>query len=131
MPASQVWGAIRERIEDEEEEEDLMDFVSEGDGESFDSLEDPISKNVKFETTVFVCNLPKTDKTKMEKLLSVLGKVMDKYGPNEKNMPFDEETGKSCGMAIVTYESKGASDTAVATLDGCAAHRARSKWLMA
>lgn len=95
-----------------------MDFVSEGEGEPLDSLEDPVNKNVKFETTVFVCGLPKIDSAKKEKLLGVLGKVLDKYGANEKHMPFDEATGKSCGVVIVTYESIGSSDAAVATLNG-------------
>jgi translation initiation factor 3 subunit B len=66
-----------------------------------------------------ICNIPKVGKAKYDKLLSVLGKIIDKNGSNTKVMPFDEqEPPTTLGMVIVTFDSVEDADKAAITLDG-------------
>jgi len=108
---------VREQLEDEREDE-LLDFVSEGDGEDIDTLEAPVHVDEKFPTTVFICNVPKVGKAKYDMLMRVLGKLIDKYGTNEKHMPMNEAGETTEGIVIVTFETEEAANNAVSTLDG-------------
>mmetsp|Transcript_25397 Transcript_25397/g.67481 ORF Transcript_25397/g.67481 Transcript_25397/m.67481 type:complete len:707 (-) Transcript_25397:283-2403(-) len=108
---------VRDALE-EDGDQDVLDFVSEGEGDDLDSLEPPIYLDESFPATVVICNVPKVGQAKYQKLMGVLGKLIDKYGPNEKDMPFNEETEQTEGFVIVTFEQQEAADNAVVQLDG-------------
>lgn len=108
---------VRDYLEDTEQG-DLIDWLSDGEGEDFDALEPPIQADETFPTTLFISNVPKVGKEKYDKLMNVLGKSMDKIGKNEKYMPLNEKTGQTDGFIIVTFESKEVADKAAEVLDG-------------
>jgi len=95
-----------------------MDFMSEGDGEHPDDIEAPNTLDESFPSTVLIANVPKVGKEKYDKLIGVLGKIIDKYGPNEKLMPMDDATNMTQGFLIVHFEEKESAEKAVQTLDG-------------
>jgi len=109
---------VYQRLE-EDDEQDLEEFLSEGDGEDLEDLEEPIKIDETFPKSVFICNVPKVTRAKYDKLMGVLAKLIDaKIGKNEKFMPISEETGSTEGFVIVTFETAEAADHAVNTLDG-------------
>lgn len=114
---TRIQDLVQEQLE-EEGEEDLINYVSEGEGEDIDALEEPVRMNESFPSTVFICNVPKVGATKYDKLMNVLKKLIDKYGENEKYMPMNEAADMTEGMVIVTFQNEEAADKAVATLDG-------------
>merc|ERR1740121_2870114 len=66
-----------------------------------------------------ICNVPKIQKAKYDKLLGVLGKIIDKNGPNTKVMPFDEqEPPTTLGMVIVNFEKVEDAEKAATSLHG-------------
>mmetsp|Transcript_113620 Transcript_113620/g.332005 ORF Transcript_113620/g.332005 Transcript_113620/m.332005 type:complete len:701 (-) Transcript_113620:153-2255(-) len=116
-------GRIFEMAQDQLEENgerDLEDFLSEGEGEDLDNLEEPLKVNEAFPNTVFICNLPKVPKAKYDLLMRVLGKLIDKYGENDKIMPMNEAGEMSEGCVIVTFKDVEKAISAVKTLDGMA-----------
>jgi len=112
-----VYDLVRDALEEDREDE-VLDFVSEGEGDDLDTLEPPIHLDESFPSTVVICNVPKVGQAKYQKLMGVLGKLIDKYGPNEKVMPMNEETEQTEGFVIVTFEKVEAADNAVVQLDG-------------
>jgi translation initiation factor 3 subunit B len=115
--------SIYEAVEDvlrEEGEADLMDFVSEGEGEDMDSLEPPVKMDASFPSTLIICNVPKVGKEKHDKLMNVLSKIIDKNGPNQKHMPFndDPDAPKTEGFVIATFDKVEDADAAIVALDG-------------
>jgi len=115
--------SIRELVEEqleEEGEEELMEYVSDGEGQDFDEIEEPVRLDKTFPDTVFVCNLPKVNAEKKVKLLSVLDKIIsaDKYGANTKSLPINEDTNMSEGYLIVQFENAEKADNAAKILDG-------------
>lgn len=103
----------------EDGNEDLEDFISEGEGEDLDSLEPKVEMNTSFPSTLMICNVPKVGKAKYDKLLNVLGKIFDKNGTNTRLMPFDEqEPPMTLGIVIVTYEALEDADKALTSLNG-------------
>lgn len=103
---------------EEDEEDDLIDFVSDGEGEDYDSLEAPVQVDETFPSTLFLGGLPKVGQAKFDKLLNVLGKLIDKHGKNQKVMPMNEAANETYGFIIVNYEARESSETAAKTLDG-------------
>jgi len=88
----------------EDGEKDIADYLSEGEGDDFHKLEPPSSLDESFPNTVVVGNLPKVGEAKTAKLMGVLNKLIDKFGPNEKHMPTNPETNETYGFVIVTFE---------------------------
>jgi len=115
---SDLYELCRDQIYDDEDDEELLDFISDGEGEDFDTLEPPIHIDETFPTTIFICNVPKVDKVKYDKLLSVLGKLIDKYGENKKHMPLNTETNQTYGFVIVSYNTEESAANAYITLNG-------------
>lgn len=105
---------------EEDGEDDLVDFLSEGDTEELEDPEETVKLDDTFPTTVFICNLPKVPKAKYDKLMGVLGKLIDKYGENDKIMPMDSTGEMSEGCAIVTFKTDEQANNAASTLDGMA-----------
>eukprot|EP00434_Breviolum_minutum_P024510 symbB.v1.2.021649.t1/scaffold1746.1/size103363/7 len=88
---------------EEQEEEELLDCVSDGDGEPLDSLEAPVKLDDSFPSTIFIAGVPKVSKEKYDKLFNVLSKLINKYGDNEKDMPYNPEGTETEGCVIVTF----------------------------
>jgi translation initiation factor 3 subunit B len=99
----------------EEDEEDLLEFISDGEG---DDIGEDEEMDKSFPDAIFICNVPKVGPDRVEKLKNVLGKFCDRYGKNEKHMPLNSETNQSFGFLIVKYESKEEADVAVKQLNG-------------
>eukprot|EP00928_Gymnodinium_smaydae_P003346 TRINITY_DN111_c0_g2_i1.p2 TRINITY_DN111_c0_g2~~TRINITY_DN111_c0_g2_i1.p2 ORF type:complete len:700 (+),score=206.55 TRINITY_DN111_c0_g2_i1:98-2197(+) len=114
-----IYDLAKERLENDEEE-DLLDFLSEGDGEDMEDSEPAPALDTKFPRSLFICGLPKVNKDKYDRLSGVLNKIIGKYGENERHMPLNPETGETDGFAIVTYNTQESADTALKTLDGMA-----------
>eukprot|EP00929_Paragymnodinium_shiwhaense_P034777 TRINITY_DN1887_c0_g2_i1.p2 TRINITY_DN1887_c0_g2~~TRINITY_DN1887_c0_g2_i1.p2 ORF type:complete len:705 (+),score=242.91 TRINITY_DN1887_c0_g2_i1:96-2210(+) len=115
-----------ELIEDklaDDGEDDLMDFVSDDEGEDYNAIEPPVTLDQTFPTTLFISGLPKVGKEKYDKLMGVLGKLIDKYGPNKKVMPLNKDTNQTEGFLIVEYEEKADADKGAQTLDGMSLDR--------
>mmetsp|Transcript_67936 Transcript_67936/g.147975 ORF Transcript_67936/g.147975 Transcript_67936/m.147975 type:complete len:709 (-) Transcript_67936:76-2202(-) len=108
---------IRETLE-EEGNEDLLDYISEGDGEAIDDVEEPLSLDDSFPSTLFICNLPQVGQEKYQRLMKVVGKPIDLFGQNEKYMPMNETTQTTDGFMIVTYETTEGATRALPVLDG-------------
>jgi len=102
----------------EEGDDDLMEFVSDGEGEEFDEIEAPVKVNTSFPNSLFISGLPKVGAAKFDKLMNVLSKLVDKYGSCEKVMPTDQASGETHGFFIVTYDSAQDAQSALKTLDG-------------
>lgn len=115
---TRTWDAIRDILDEEEDGEDVMDYISEGEGEPLDSLEAPVQINQSFPKTIVVVNVPKVGADKLPKLTGVLSKVMDSYGPNEKHIPLDPSTNMTQGIVIATFESEDAASSACSRLNG-------------
>lgn len=120
-----IYELCQEQLE-ENEEEDIADFLSEGDGEDIDNLEEPIQIDESFPTTVLICNLPKVPAGKYDLLMKVLGKLIDKYGENKKIMPMNEAGDLSEGCVIVTFKTVEEANKAATTLDGMALDKAHT-----
>mmetsp|Transcript_112625 Transcript_112625/g.313277 ORF Transcript_112625/g.313277 Transcript_112625/m.313277 type:complete len:700 (-) Transcript_112625:153-2252(-) len=112
-----IFDMVQDRLEEDGEDE-VLDFVSEGEGEDLDTLEEPIKVDEKFPTTIFICNVPKVGQAKYDKLMGVVGKIIDKNGENEKSMPWNENGDMTEGIIIVTFKSVEDANKAAATLDG-------------
>eukprot|EP00928_Gymnodinium_smaydae_P003345 TRINITY_DN111_c0_g1_i1.p2 TRINITY_DN111_c0_g1~~TRINITY_DN111_c0_g1_i1.p2 ORF type:complete len:704 (+),score=238.21 TRINITY_DN111_c0_g1_i1:105-2216(+) len=113
----------RERLE-ADEEEDLVDFLSEDDGgeelDKLDAAEPAPQLDTSFPEALFICGLPKVGKEKYDRLSGVINKIVDKYGKNTKHMPLNEATGETDGWLIVTFDTKESAQNACKTLDGMA-----------
>jgi len=109
---------VEEQLEDAGEDE-LIDFLSEGEGENFDDLEEPPVMDESFPGTIMICGLPKVEQKKYDKLLSVVSKLIDKSGAdNEKYMPFEEGTETTAGLVIVSFKKPEEAASAASNLDG-------------
>lgn len=117
MDTKEVYDKVRAELEEEGEDEDLADFVSEGE-EDLNLLEPEVEFDDTFPESVFLTGLPKVAEAKYSKLLSVVSKVIDKSGKNDKVMPIKEETKMTEGFVIVTFETAEAAKHAVESLDG-------------
>lgn len=113
---TRIYDLVKYQLESDDKE-DVLDFVSDGEGDD-DKLEAPVQLNKSFPSTIVIMNVPKVGKEKFPKLMAVLTKLIDKYGPNEKSMPVNEDTGVTDGMVIVTFKEEAAATNAVDTLDG-------------
>jgi len=118
MPSIQA--LVADELEDYGNGEELLDYVSEGEGEPFDSLEKPIVKDESFPNAVVICNVPIVGQAKFTKLMAVMGKLVDKFGETEKEMPYNEEGTQTEGFLIVLYKSfkDGCSIDSVLELSG-------------
>eukprot|EP00933_Yihiella_yeosuensis_P028236 TRINITY_DN2205_c4_g1_i1.p1 TRINITY_DN2205_c4_g1~~TRINITY_DN2205_c4_g1_i1.p1 ORF type:complete len:700 (-),score=177.27 TRINITY_DN2205_c4_g1_i1:139-2238(-) len=119
-------GRIQELVEEALEEEgndDLIDFISEGDGEPLDSLEAPVQLDERFPATIIISGIPKVAEAKFDKLLNVLSRLIDKYGKNQKVMPYNAEGSQTEGVVIATFENETDANNAKNTLDGMALDR--------
>lgn len=115
--SGEIYNMVQDLLQEDREEE-LLDFVSEGEGEPIEDIETPVKLDESFPSTVLIANVPQVGKEKFEKLLTVLGKIIDKIGPNEKYMPFNDETNLTEGFLLVTYKTPEIATKAVDTLDG-------------
>lgn len=114
---------LRDIIQDiieENGEDDLEDFISEGEGEPLDSLEAPVKLDDSFPNTIIVAGVPKVSPEKFDKLLNVLSKLFDKYGKSEKVMPYNKEGTMTEGLVIATFETAEEANNAKNILDGMA-----------
>lgn len=102
----------------DEEEDDLLDWISEGEGEDLDELEAPIRMDKTFPTSLFIWGMPVVGKDKYDRLNGVIEKLLNKYGPNEKIMPLNEETEKTDGFVVVNYETQESCEKAMTTMNG-------------
>eukprot|EP00437_Effrenium_voratum_P000595 CAMPEP_0181426030 /NCGR_PEP_ID=MMETSP1110-20121109/15457_1 /TAXON_ID=174948 /ORGANISM="Symbiodinium sp., Strain CCMP421" /LENGTH=698 /DNA_ID=CAMNT_0023549221 /DNA_START=96 /DNA_END=2192 /DNA_ORIENTATION=- len=112
---------IQELVEqelEEREEEDLLEFISDGEGEDIDTLEEPLRLDESFPSTLIVSGIPQVPKEKFDKLLGVISKLFNKYGDNEKEMPFNAAGTMTEGCVLITYESSDAATQAQQALDG-------------
>lgn len=101
----------------EDGEKDVLEFLSDGEGDDLDTLEAPIQLDESFPNTIVIGNLPTVGKEKYQRLMGVLGKVIDKYGDNTKDMPMSEATEKTYGFVIVTFDQQESAGKAL-QLDG-------------
>jgi len=107
---------IREQIEDEGEDDELMDFISEG--EEIEASEAAVELDETFPSAVVICGLPKVPKEKYDRLLNVLSKLIDKHGKSEKIMPFKPDGAETYGVLFATFDSPEAAQGAKKGLDG-------------
>mmetsp|Transcript_54450 Transcript_54450/g.151705 ORF Transcript_54450/g.151705 Transcript_54450/m.151705 type:complete len:701 (+) Transcript_54450:79-2181(+) len=114
---SNIYDLVRDRLE-EDDEDDLLDWISDGDGEDFDELEPPIEAATTFPGALFMSGLPKVGPDKQTKLMAVLSKPIDKYGSSEKYMPLNPDTNQTGGFMIVQYKSQESAEHALKTLNG-------------
>jgi translation initiation factor 3 subunit B len=110
---------INEKLK-EENEEDLLDFMSECGG---DDDEDVPQMDASFPTSVFICNLPKVAPEKFDKLMTVLRRIITKSTKDgcddfTVHMPNDESTGLTFGFMIITFQTAQQVDECVEKLDG-------------
>lgn len=113
-----IFDLVRNQIDEDEEDEDLLDFVSSGDGEPFDSLEPPLQLDTSFASSVVITGIPKVPKEKYDKLLGVLSKLIDKHGKCDKIMPFGPSGAETQGLLLATFASAEAAVNARTTLNG-------------
>jgi len=99
----------------DEDDEDLLDFVSEGEGDVGEENEE---MDRSFPDTVFICNVPKVGKEKLGKLESVLGRIIGKQGPHKMIMPLNPNTDMTDGFLIVTFENKQDAEKCAKELNG-------------
>jgi translation initiation factor 3 subunit B len=112
---SSVSNLVDQRLEEDEDlPEDLADYLSDGEGE----IEEPMEMDKSFPESVFICNVPKVGKEKLEKLKSVIKKIIDKCGEHTLHMPVNEEANATYGFVIATFDSKSVADDAAKKLDG-------------
>ncbi|CAE8656843.1 unnamed protein product, partial [Polarella glacialis] len=76
--AMAIYDLVQSQIEEEDLPQQLLDFVSEGEGEELDSIEAPVKLDASFPNTVVIVGLPKVGKEKYDKLMNVLNKLIDK-----------------------------------------------------
>ncbi|CAL1165570.1 unnamed protein product, partial [Cladocopium goreaui] len=81
---------VAQELEDQDLEE-LLDCVSDGDGEPLDSLEAPLRLDDSFPCSIFIAGVPKVSKEKYDKLFNVLSKLINKYGESDKDMPYNPD----------------------------------------
>lgn len=110
---------VKEHLE-EKEEDHLMDYVSDGEGEDANSIERPVKLDESFPCAVFIANVPKVGQEKVGKLTGVLNKLLNKYGENEIHMPVNPATNQTDGFLLATYKDEEAANQAVSTLNGFA-----------
>jgi len=111
---------VEQRLdEDEDLPEDLADYLSDGEGD----IEEPADMDKSFPESVFICNVPKVGKEKIEKLKSVIKKIIDKCGNNDIHMPLNEETNQTYGFVIATFDNKQVADEAAKKLDNMSLDR--------
>lgn len=103
MDIENILDLIRDKVDEEEEDQEILDFVSDDEGD-LDALEPPVELDESFPNTVFICNVPKVTQEKHQRLSLILGKHTNNCGPNTLYMPINPETGCTDGFAIVTYE---------------------------
>lgn len=114
---------VEQRLE-EEDEEDLLDYISDGE-DDLDNEGEPMDKT--FPDTVFLCNLPKVGQEKMAKLEKVLrDRYLSKYSVSNMYMPMNSETNVSEGYVIATFPTKEDADEAVKNLNGVALDKSHS-----
>jgi len=102
----------------EEDDEDLMDYISEGEGE-YNEEEEEMDRS--FPDAVFICNVPKVGPEKLDKLSKVLTKIISKSGPVASLvMPMNTETNTTYGYIIVKFENKADADKCARDLNGYA-----------
>jgi|Transcript_104720 translation initiation factor 3 subunit B len=103
---------------DEEEADDLMEFISDGEDDQLNEEED---MDRSFPDTVFVCNLPKVAPEKFGKLEKVLKeRFLSKHNCTDSYMPMNSETNLTDGYLIARFPSKQDADSAVENLNGVA-----------
>ncbi len=81
----------------------------------------PPRKQNLFDATIVLRNLPKVPQAKLEKLIKVLTKLMNKVGPLSEvgiHMPFDEAKGSSLGFAFVEFASPDNAERAIDVFQG-------------
>lgn len=113
-----IFDLVREGLEEEEDGEDILDFVSTGDGEPFESLEAPIQLDESFPSSVVITGIPRVPKEKFDKLMGVLSKLIDKNGKCQKEMPMAASGTETQGLLLVTFETPEAATNARSTLHG-------------
>jgi translation initiation factor 3 subunit B len=103
---------------EEEDDEELLDWISDGEDEI--NIKDMEVMDKSFPETIFVSNLPKVPEAKLVKLTSVLDKIFQKSGDHTTYMPLNPATGTTDGYVIVTFTTAQEADNAVASLNGLA-----------
>eukprot|EP00440_Ansanella_granifera_P023219 gb/GFBE01025215.1/.p1 GENE.gb/GFBE01025215.1/~~gb/GFBE01025215.1/.p1 ORF type:complete len:704 (+),score=250.32 gb/GFBE01025215.1/:1-2112(+) len=112
-----IYNMVREQVEDEGQDDELLDFVSEGD-DDINKLEPPVQLDSSFPNAVVISGVPKVNQAKFDRLLSVLSKLIDKNGENEKEMPYNAEGTETMGVLFVTFTSPEVAKAAQEALDG-------------
>jgi len=107
---------LAKEIAEEEDDEDLLDWLSDGE-DDVDKVEE---MDKSFPETIIVGNVPKVPGAKLPKLTSVLDKIFDKSGAHKTFMPLNETTGMTDGFVLVTFSSVAEADAAVKQLNGLA-----------
>jgi translation initiation factor 3 subunit B len=106
---------------EENNEEELMDFLSDNDGEDFDDIEPPVKFDQSFPYTVLVANAPQVGPEKYDKLKGVLSKLINKHGETtEIVMPMNQDTQKTYGMLLATYSNTECAQKCISTMNGMA-----------
>eukprot|EP00931_Biecheleriopsis_adriatica_P057383 TRINITY_DN3402_c0_g1_i2.p1 TRINITY_DN3402_c0_g1~~TRINITY_DN3402_c0_g1_i2.p1 ORF type:complete len:698 (+),score=185.78 TRINITY_DN3402_c0_g1_i2:66-2159(+) len=111
-----VYDLIRDQVDEEGEDDELLDFISEG--EEIDGGEAPVELDESFPSSIVICGIPKVTKEKYDKLMNVLSKLIDKKGSNEKSMPFKPDGSETYGCLFVTFQNPEAAQGAKNSLDG-------------
>jgi|EP00927_Polykrikos_kofoidii_P049678 translation initiation factor 3 subunit B len=102
---------------EEDTSDELVEYLSE-DEVDLDSLEEPLQLDETFPSTIFISGVPTVGEDKHAKLMKLLSKLLDKFGPNDKHMPLSKETNQTGGFVIATYEQTAHAESAAQALDG-------------
>lgn len=111
-------------------EDQLAEEAAELDGYFSDTPLDPRPNypplNKSFDSAIIITNLPKVPESKLDKLTTVVIKIVsrignlaatEEFGFNGVMMPFDQAKGSTLGFCFVEYESPEDAKKAIVTLD--------------
>lgn len=109
-----------------DENASVLENVSDGEGERYEDLEEPLQLDESFPTSILVANVPQVNAEKHAKLSAVLKKLFSKIGDDDNAkqvtvqvyMPINPASGSTDGAAVITYEHPDHVDMAVAKMDG-------------
>ena len=81
----------------------------------------PPQLEVAVDKILFICDLPVIEEAKTQKFVEILSKILSKYLPGTKyeiEIPFNPDTKKSYGFALLNFQDKEQTQSAKALLNG-------------
>ena len=92
---------------------DFIDAITRTEVPEFDEPE----LDTSFKTALVVVGLPVVASDKLAKLTKIVKGLFDKFGQSDLELPIDESTGKTYGMAIVTFAKAADANKALRGAD--------------